>query len=816
MTNSWNDIKNTDLVLVMGGNAAEAHPCGFKWVVEAKANNGAKLIVVDPRFTRTAAVADVYAPIRPGTDIAFLSGVMRYLLGNNKIHQEYTKAYTNASYLVKAGYKFEDGLFSGFDEGRKAYVDRSGWDYEFDEQGMAKVDETLQDPRCVINLLKAHVERYTPEMVERICGTPKDKFLKICEMIGTTSTPDRTMTSMYALGWTQHTTGAQNIRSMAMIQLLLGNMGMPGGGVNALRGHSNVQGITDLALLSTSTPGYLVLPTEKETTYADYMKSRAFKPIRPGQTSFWQNYGKFFVSQQKSFFGAAATKDNDWAYDYLPKFDVGYDTLKIVDMMAAGQMNGLFCQGLNLMMAAPNKTKVQAGLSKLKWLVVIDPLETETARFWENHGEYNNVDPKAIQTEVIVLPTTTFAEDEGSATNSSRVIMWHWKAAEGPGEVRSDMEIMSDLFSRLKTAYAKDGGAFPDPILNLTWNYSNPHNPDAAEVLKEINGYAVEDVPDPADPSKLLLRAGQLLPNFGVMRDDGKTSGGCWIYTGVYTEAGNMSMRRDASDPTGKGVFPNWGFAWPANRRVLYNRASADPNGKPWSERKKYVWWNGSRWTGPDVPDYAPTVAPDKAVGPFIMNPEGTARLFARAAMPDGPFPEHYEPMDAYIANPLHPKVTTNPVVRVFAADANAFGKPDKFPIVATSYRLTEHFHYWTKNAHANAVLQPELFVEMGERLAAAKGVKDGDWVEVTSQRGSIKAKACVTKRLRPIMVDGKPCDVLGVPIHYGFIGLTRKAHPMNVLTPPVGDASVQTPEYKAFLVDVKKTTPPAQSPAVA
>lgn len=816
MTNSWNDIKNTDLVLVMGGNAAEAHPCGFKWVVEAKANNGAKLIVVDPRFTRTAAVADVYAPIRPGTDIAFLSGVMRYLLGNNKIHQEYTKAYTNASYLVKPGFKFEDGLFSGFDEGRKAYVDRSGWDYEFDEQGMAKVDETLQDPRCVINLLKAHVERYTPEMVERICGTPKDKFLKICEMIGTTSTPDRTMTSMYALGWTQHTTGAQNIRSMAMIQLLLGNMGMPGGGVNALRGHSNVQGITDLALLSTSTPGYLVLPTEKETTYADYMKSRAFKPIRPGQTSFWQNYGKFFVSQQKSFFGAAATKDNDWAYDYLPKFDVGYDTLKIVDMMAAGQMNGLFCQGLNLMMAAPNKTKVQAGLSKLKWLVVIDPLETETARFWENHGEFNNVDPKAIQTEVIVLPTTTFAEDEGSATNSSRVIMWHWKAAEGPGEVRSDMEIMSDLFSRLKTAYAKDGGAFPDPILNLTWNYSNPHNPDAAEVLKEINGYAVEDVPDPADPSKLLLRAGQLLPNFGVMRDDGKTSGGCWIYTGVYTEAGNMSMRRDASDPTGKGVFPNWGFAWPANRRVLYNRASADPNGKPWSERKKYVWWNGSRWTGPDVPDYAPTVAPDKAVGPFIMNPEGTARLFARAAMPDGPFPEHYEPMDAYIANPLHPKVTTNPVVRVFAADANAFGKPDKFPIVATSYRLTEHFHYWTKNAHANAVLQPELFVEMGERLAAAKGVKDGDWVEVTSQRGSIKAKACVTKRLRPIMVDGKPCDVLGVPIHYGFIGLTRKAHPMNVLTPPVGDASVQTPEYKAFLVDVKKTTPPAQSPAVA
>ncbi|SJZ92972.1 formate dehydrogenase (quinone-dependent) catalytic subunit [Enhydrobacter aerosaccus] len=816
MTNSWNDIKNADVILIMGGNAAEAHPCGFKWVVEAKAHNGAKLVVVDPRFTRSAAVADFYAPIRPGTDIAFLSGVMRYLLGAGKIQQEYVKAFTNAGYIVKEGFKFEDGLFAGYDEAKKNYVDRSTWDYEFDEQGMAKVDDTLQHPRCVINLLKTHVDRYTPEMVERICGTPKDKFLKVCELIASTSTGDRSMTSMYALGWTQHTTGAQNIRSMAMIQLLLGNIGIPGGGVNALRGHSNVQGITDLALLSTSTPGYLVLPTDREATYADYMKSRRFKPQRPGQTSFWQNYEKFFVSQQKSFFGAAATKDNDWAYDYLPKFDVPYDALKIIDVMAAGQMNGLFCQGMNIMMAGPNKTKIRNGLSKLKWLVSIDPLETETARFWENHGEFNDVDPKSIQTEVFQLPATAFAEEEGSATNSSRLIQWHWKAAEGPGESRGDIQIISDLRARLRALYAKEGGAFPDPILNLAWNYSDPGNPDPAEVLKDINGYALEDVPDPADPAKLLLRAGQLLPTFGVMRDDGKTSGGCWIYTGVYTEAGNMAQRRNASDPTGKGVYPNWGFSWPANRRILYNRASADAAGKPWSERKKYMWWNGSKWTGPDVPDYAPTVPPDKAVGPFIMNQEGTARLFARTGMPDGPFPEHYEAMDAFIANPLHPKVSRNPVVRVFAADAKSFGTPDKFPIVATTYRLTEHFHYWTKNAHANAVLQPELFVEMGERLAKAKGIQSGDWVEVTSQRGSIKAKAAVTKRIRPIMVDGKPCDIVGVPIHYGFIGLTRKAHPVNTLTPPVGDVSAQTPEFKAFLVDVKKTTPPAQAAATA
>ncbi len=816
MTNSWNDIKNTDLVLIMGGNAAEAHPCGFKWVTEAKANNGAKLIVVDPRFTRSAAVADVYAPIRPGTDIAFLSGVMRYLLANGKIHREYVKAYTNATYLVKEGFKFEDGLFAGYDEAKKSYVDRSSWEYQFDEQGMVKADDTLQDRNCVLNLLKVHVERYTPEMVERITGTPKARFLQICEMIASTSTGERTMTSMYALGWTQHTTGAQNIRSMAMIQLLLGNMGMPGGGVNALRGHSNVQGITDLALLSTSTPGYLVLPTEKEATYEDYVKSRRFKPLRPGQTSFWQNYEKFFVSQQKSLFGKAATKENDWAYDYLPKFDVSYDVLKMVDMMAAGQMNGLFCQGLNILMAAPSKNKVAAGLAKLKWMVVIDPLQTETARFWENHGEFNPVDPKAIQTEVIQLPASAYAEEEGSATNSSRVIMWHWKAVEGPGESKSDMEIMSALHLRLKALYAKNGGAFPDPIVNTMWDYKSPENPDPAEVLKDINGYALEDIPDPADPNKVLLAAGKLLPSFALMRDDGKTSGGMWIYTGVYTEAGNMSMRRDASDPTGLGIHPNWGFAWPANRRVLYNRASADPDGKPWSQRKKYLEWNGQRWAGGDVPDYGPTVAPDKNVGPFIMNQEGTARLFARGGMPDGPFPEHYEPMDAFVANPLHPKVTTNPVVRVFAADAKSFGTPDKFPIVATSYRLAEHFHYWTKNVHNNAVLQPEMFVEIGERLAKAKGIANGDWVEVSSQRGSIKAKAAVTKRIRPIMVDGKPCDIVGLPIHFGFVGVTRKSQPVNTLTPPVGDVSAQTPEFKAFLVDVKKTTPPASQPATA
>ena len=815
MTNSWNDIKNADVILIMGGNAAEAHPCGFKWVTEAKSNNGAKLVVVDPRFTRSAAVADLYAPLRPGTDIAFLMGVINYLLSNDKIHHEYVKAFTNATYLVKDGFKFDDGLFTGYDAAKRDYVDKSNWEYQFDEQGMAKVDETMQSPNSVMSLLKAHASRYTPEMVERICGTPKDKFLKVCELIASTANGERSMTSMYALGWTQHTTGAQNIRSMAMIQLLLGNMGVPGGGVNALRGHANVQGITDLALLSTSTPGYLVLPNERETTFADYIKSRRFKPIRPDQTSFWQNYEKFWVSQQKAFFGAAATAENGWAYDYLPKFATPYDTLKIVDAMAAGEMNGVVCQGLNLLLAAPHKDKTRAGLAKLKWLVSIDPLETETARFWENHGEFNNVEPKSIQTEVFQLPASVYVEEEGSFTNSSRLIQWHWKAADGPGESRSDIDIVAGLYSRIKAKYAKDGGAFPDPILKLTWSYTNAASPAPAEVLKEINGYVLENVADPADPTKVLLRAGQQLPSFVAMTTDGKTAAGCWIYTGVYTDAGNMAMRRDASDPTGKGVFPSWGFAWPANRRVLYNRASADASGKPWSERKRYIWWNGARWTGADVPDYGPLVAPDKSVGPFIMNPEGVGRLYTRGIMREGPFPEHYEPMDAFLANPLHPKVSASPVARVFASDAKSFGSPDKFPIVATTYRLTEHFHYWTKSVHGNAVMQPELFVEMGERLAKAKDIKDGDWVEISSQRGAIKAKACVTKRIRPMMVNGKPCDVVGLPIHYGFIGLARKGYATNTITPFVGDASVNTPEYKAFLVDVKKTSAPA-TPATA
>jgi len=808
MTNSWTDIKNTDLVVIMGGNAAEAHPCGFKWVTEAKANRGAKLIVVDPRFTRSASVADFYAPIRQGTDIAFLLGVMRYCIENDKVQWAYVKAFTNASYLVKDGFTYSDGLFTGYDAQRRDY-DRAEWEYQIGADGYALTDPTLQHPRCVWNLLKQHVARYTPELVERICGTPRAKFLRVAEMIAETSSPTKAMTSMYALGWTQHSKGSQNIRSMAMLQLILGNIGIRGGGMNALRGHSNIQGLTDIGLMSNLIPGYLTLPVEREVSREVYMRSRGFKPLQPNQMSYWQNYGKFFVSFMKAMWGPAANKDNDFAYDYLPKLDVpSYDVLRAFELMNAGRMNGYFCQGFNPMLSFPNRGKITAALSKLKYLVVMDPLETETARFWENHGVYNDVDTASIQTEVIQLPTTCFAEDEGALVNSGRWLQWHWPGATPPGEARHDNWIMAQIHLRLKELYRKEGGAFPDPIVNLHWPYQDAQEPKPEELGKELNGYVVETVRDPADPAKVLLEQGKQVSGFGVLRDDGTTACGCWIYSGCFTEAGNMMARRDNRDPDDTGAHPNWAFSWPANRRIIYNRASADLDGKPWDPSRKLIEWNGTQWTGYDVPDIAVTAKP-REVGPFIMNPEGVSRLFARNMMRDGPFPVHYEPFESPVANVVAPAIRGNPVSRVFQDDMAQFGTSDEFPFVATSYRLTEHFHFWTKHARPNAIVQPEFFVEISEELAQLKGITRGGWVRVFSKRGSVQAKALVTKRIRPMTCDGKTIHVVGVPLHWGFTGLAKKGFGPNSLTPFVGDANIETPEYKAFLVNIEASDPP-------
>lgn len=802
MTNHWVDIKNANLIVVMGGNAAEAHPVGFRWAMEAKIHNNAKIIVIDPRFTRTASVADFYTPIRSGTDIAFLSGVILYLMNNHKINQEYVNAYTNASLLVRPDFGFEDGLFTGYDAEKRKY-DKSTWAYQLDENGFAKRDPSLQDPLCVWNLLKQHVSRYTPEVVSNLCGTPKEDFLTVCQLIAETSAKDKTASFLYALGWTQHSIGAQNIRTMAMIQLLLGNMGMAGGGINALRGHSNIQGLTDLGLLSQSLPGYLTLPSEKQPDLQTYLTAMTPKPLLEGQVNYWGNYPKFFVSLMKSFYGDKAQPENSWGYDWLPKWDKGYDVLQYFEMMSQGKVNGYLCQGFNPVASFPNKNKVVASLSKLKYLVIIDPLNTETANFWQNHGEFNDVNPADIQTEVFRLPSTCFAEENGSIVNSGRWLQWHWKGADAPGEALGDGEILAGLFSTLRELYANEGGALPEQVLNMSWNYLQPHNPQAEEVAMENNGKALADLRD-AD-GNVIVKKGQQLSSFAQLRDDGSTSSGCWIFAGSWTPEGNQMARRDNADPSGLGNTLGWAWAWPLNRRILYNRASADPAGKPWDPKRKLISWNDGKWTGIDIADYS-TAAPDSGVGPFIMQPEGLGRLFALDKMAEGPFPEHYEPFETPLGtNPLHPNVVSNPAARVFKDDLAAMGSAKEFPFVATTYRLTEHFHYWTKHARLNAIIQPEQFIEIGETLAAKKGIQHGDTVKVSSNRGYIKAKAVVTKRIRTLQVNGQEVDTIGIPIHWGFEGVAKKGFLANTLTPFVGDANTQTPEFKAFLVNVEK-----------
>ena len=808
MTNHWVDIKNADVILVMGGNAAEAHPCGFKWVTEAKEHNKAYFMVVDPRFNRSASVADFYAPIRSGSDIVFLGGVINYLLSNDKIHHEYVRNYTDFTFIVREDFGFDDGIFSGYDPEKRTY-DKASWDYELGEDGYVLTDPTLEHPRCVFQWLKKHYAEYTPEKVESACGTPKDKFLHICEKLASTAQAGRVATILYALGWTQHSTGSQILRTGAMVQLLLGNIGLAGGGMNALRGHSNIQGLTDLGILSASLPGYLTLPGQREQDYSQFITARTQLPLRPGQMSYWQNYPKFHVSLMKAWWGPAATAENNWAYDYLPKLDKQYDMLQYFDMMKDGKVNGYIAQGFNPLASLADKTRVRAGLAKLKFLVVMDPLQTETADFWKNYGEHNDIDTASVQTEVFRLPTTCFAEEEGSIVSSSRVLQWHWKAAEPPGEAKTDVYIMSQLHLHLSKLYQQDGGKFPDPIVNLWWPYAQAGHPSSEEIAKEYNGRALTILLDAKDPTKVIRKAGEQLAGFGEMRDDGSTMGGCWIWAGAWPQAGNQMGRRDNADPTGIGNTLNWAWAWPANRRVLYNRASCDVAGKPFDAKRKLIGWNGTTWSGADVPDMGVALAPQSGAGPFIMNPEGVARFFARKGMNEGPFPTHYEPFDTPLGyNPMYPKnkkATSSPSARVLPGIWETFGHADDFPHVGTTYRLTEHFHYWTKHALLNAITQPEQFVEISESLAESVGVKTGEMVKVSSKRGFIKAVALVTKRIKPMQIEGKTVQHVGIPIHWGFKGLTKPGFLANTLTPFVGDGNSNTPEFKTFLVKVEK-----------
>ncbi|ANF61432.1 formate dehydrogenase [[Haemophilus] ducreyi] len=805
MTNHWVDIKNADVVVVMGGNAAEAHPVGFRWVIEAKKQNNAKLMVVDPRFNRTASVADFYSPIRSGTDITFLLAVIKYLLDHDKIQHEYVKHYTNASFLINEDFGFEDGLFTGYDAEKRQY-DKTSWFYQLDENGQPKRDLTLQHPRCVLNLLRTHVARYTPAMVERICGTKQKAFLEFAETVASTATPERTTTFLYALGWTQHTVGAQNIRAMAMIQLLLGNIGMAGGGVNALRGHSNVQGTTDMGLFPTMLPGYIPLPTENDTTLATFLNRITPKTATADQVNYWQNTPKFMVSMLKAFYGDNATKENEFGYHFLPKqFKTKLDHLKYIEMMDKGQVNGYICQGYNPLASYPDKHKISSALRKLKFLIICDPIVTDTSEFWQKHGEYNDVNPAEIQTEVFRLPTICFAEEDGSIANSGRWLQWHWKAAEPPKEAKPDVDILSEIREEIIRLYRQQGGPSLETIEAMTWNYANPSEPKADEIAKESNGYALADLTDAS--GRIIAKKGDLLASFAQLRDDGTTAAACWIYTGQWTTKGNQMANRDNSDPSGLGNTLGWAFAWPLNRRIIYNRASADLAGKPWNAKRQLVKWNGTNWNYIDVADFG-NAPPNSNVMPFIMNNEGVSRLFSLDKLVDGPFPEHYEPIETPIGtNPLHPNVISNPVTRILESDKNSFGDVKDYPYVASTYRLTEHFHWWTKQSELNMIAQPEPFVEINEQLAQEKGIVQGDVVKISSKRGFIKAKAVVTKRIRSLEIDGKTVHTIGIPLHGGFSTVGRKSFIVNTLTSRVEDANTQTPEYKTFLVNIEKTT---------
>ena len=817
MTNGWVDIKNADVILAMGGNPAENHPCGFKWFIEAKKTRGAKLVVCDPRFTRTAAVADLYSPIRSGSDIAYLLGIIRYAIEKGRFHKEYVQLFTNGPYIISEKYGFDDGLFTGFDDVAKTY-DRTDWGYEADPKTKAyAVDKTMENPRCVFQLLKKHVDRYTPETVEKICGTPKETFLKVCDIVTSTGNAERCGTITYALGWTQHSIGCQIIRAAAMLQLLLGNVGRPGGGVDAFRGHSNIQGATDLAGTFEILPGYLKTPAGARQNLKEYLEDATPKTLNGAawpSMNYWQNYPKFMVSLLKTTYGKNATKENDWGYAWLPKVDGNYSWMYIFDDMFRGSSKrlgadepgpeGFITFGMNPMGIGPNIPKVINALAKLKWMVVVENYEIETATFWKAPKEYGGPEPAKCQTEVYQLPASGFAEKDGTFTNSARWMQWKWKAIDPPGSAKTDQAIMAQIFLAVRDLYKKEGGALPEQVLNVTWSYTNPAEPDLGEVLKEINGKALVDIPDPKDKTKMIRTAGQQLENFGQLQDDGSTACGNWLHLGVYTEAGNNAQRRSTVDSTGMGMFHNWGFSWPANRRVMYNRASADAEGKPWDPKRPGIVWNGEKWVG-DVPDIKPDSPPGE-YGAFIMNAEGVGRLFA-AGMNDGPFPEHYEAVEAPIENPLHPKVTSNPATKKFTTDKDVYGKASDFPIVCSTYRLTEHYHYWTKHTQILNQLQPAFFVEIPVQLAAQKGIANGSQVKVTSARGTIQGVAMVTRRLRPLQINGKELWQIGFPLHWGYAaGNTGHTGPLaNFLTPSAMDPNTWTPEFKTFLVRLEK-----------
>jgi formate dehydrogenase major subunit len=846
------DLQNSDCIIIEGSNFAEAHPVGFQWVMEAKAR-GATVIHVDPRFSRTSALADIFVPIRAGTDIAFLGGIIRHVLETGAFFREYVVRYTNAATIVDQRFRDTedlDGLFSGLIPGRRHY-DMESWQYEGVRataasgerdtaanytdltsngqiliesahseshgsggpalRGIPERDETLQHPRCVFQILRRHFSRYTPELVEQVCGIPRETFHRVCRALTENSGPERTSAFAYAVGWTQHTVGVQYIRAACVLQLLLGNIGRPGGGIMALRGHASIQGSSDIPTLFDLLPGYIPMPHAYVNQGLD-----AFVAADAAEKGYWANLRPYLVSLLKAWWGGSARPDNDFRFDYLPRITGSHSTYDTVLAQQAGLCKGYFLFGENPAVGSANTKMQRLGMAKLDWLVVRDFNLIESATWWQDGPEIETgeLSTEDIATEVFFFPAAAHTEKDGSFTNTNRMVQWHHAAVEPAGDARSDLWFVYHLGRRIREKLASSTEEMDRPVLDLTWEYRTHgriEEPDAELILREVNGYHA---------------SGRPLNSYEELRDDGSTACGCWIYAGVYQDGVNQADRRKPWHEQ-SWVGSEWAWAWPGNRRTLYNRASADPRGRPWSERKALVWWDAQdgRWAGYDVPDFPPTLAPDHrprrdAFGvaalagddPFILQSDGKGWLYTPAGLVDGPLPTHYEPEESPVANALYPRHSRNPVRGQYQRSPHNLYQPsgdqpggDTFPYVVTTYRLTEHFtaggmSRWVPYL---AELQPAFFCEVSPELAAERGLRHLEWATIITARDAIEARVLVTRRLAPLRVQGRTVHQIGLPFHWGPNGLST-GDSANALAPIVLDRNVHIQEVKAWTADIR------------
>jgi formate dehydrogenase major subunit len=834
-TDFQQDLQNSDCILIEGSNMAECHPVGFQWVMEAK-ERGAKVIHVDPRFTRTSAMADLHVPIRPGTDIAFLGGIINYILEHERWFPEYVDAYTNASTIISddfADTEDLDGLFSGFDAEQGSY-DTTSWQYRGMETRAAgerdvgptgeqahgahggklkggdppAVDHTLQHPQCVFALLRKHYRRYTPEMVEETCGIPSEVFLEVAQSLCTNSGRERTSAFVYSVGWTQHTVGVQYIRTAAIIQLLLGNVGRPGGGILALRGHASIQGSTDIPTLYNILPGYLPMPHPDS-----HQDRKKYVELNAPPTGFWGHADAYITSLLKAWW-PKGSEENDFCFDYLPRITGDHSIYPTILGMRDGEVQGFFLLGENPAVGSAHSKLHRLAMANLEWLVVRDFQEIESASFWYDSPEIETGELKTaeIETEVFFMPAAAHTEKDGSFTNTQRLLQWHHKAVEPKGDCRSELWFMYHLGRKIREKLARRGDPKDAPVLDLRWNYPTQgeiDEPSADAVLREISGWNAEEKP---------------LSGYTDLRADGSTACGCWIYCGSYKDGVNQPARRKpGSEQT--WVAPDWGWAWPANRRILYNRASADPDGNPWSERKKYVWWDPHerKWTGFDVPDFKEDMPPDytpppdakaedalRGDEPFIMQADGRGWLFVPSGLTDGPLPAHYEPHESPFHNPFY-RQQANPTRQLFHRPDNPYNPSDGergaevFPFVMTTYRLTEHHTAggMSRSLPYLSELQPEMFCEVSPELARERGLVHGDWATVVSSRTAIEARVMVTDRIKPLRTQGRVVHQVGLPYHWGQRGIST-GDSANDLFALALDSNVHIQEVKAATCDIR------------